>query len=829
MDLVHLHGLQMIYTIDTETCGLCGPAVILQYARDNGPICIHNFWTETIGTSMDLIREICSGTVVGFNLAFDWFQIAKIWTMFETYVNKYGNVHGVPQDLIPELAALESEARYGSCVKPKSAVDLMLVARKTKYQITMNRGDIRIRRVPTILANRLSKHLETEIVLSGILFARRKDKYAPKWKVYDTNKRVGGQWVNDPNFKDVVLKFKPSVALKALAIDALGVQEDNVLLFKDVEVDREFLPNEIPYAPFAQAVKDFQLTKKTSSSKQGKRIYDKRHMPWRWAWPDVIHRHISHWEYYEPARTYANKDVEYTRGLFEFFGCPAAGDDDSVLACMVGAVRWKGYSHDTAGLTKLKEEARAKMRSTPMAPTQVKYYLNQVLDPAEQEILKDGTGKLILQELASWQNRECPMCSMLGDGAVDPDCSVCRGSNNYTHPVAVRAQEVLDARFSRKEIELYDKLLLAGRFHASFKVIGTLSSRMAGADGLNAQGIKRDTSVRKNFTFYDAGAELVGGDFDGFEVVIAEARYNDRDLRAALLKKAICPGCLGQGSKRSKVCKDCEGTGETGQKIHGLFAMELFPGVSYEDVVKSKGSKKDMYDYGKRGVFSQLYGGDENTLVKKLGVSLEVARRASTGFAKRFPGVGRAQKETLDAFCSMRQPGGIGTKVEWHDPKDYVESLLGFRRYFTLENMVCKSLFNLANKPPKEWKQIAGKIKVQRRDREQTASGALASALYSAAFQLQAANTRAAANHEIQSTGAQITKAVQRQIWEVQPAGIGPWLVQPCNVHDEILCVIDPSVKDTVKKTVDASVDSFRDKISLLKMEWKDMKNWGEK
>lgn len=816
----------MMY-IDTETVGLCGPAVILQYAKDDGPIHIHNFWTNPVGDSMDLIRELCNDTVVGFNLAFDWFQITKMYTMLERFVNIYGDTSAFPEDRITDFANLEADARMGSCVKPKSAVDLMLVARKTKYQITMNRGDIRIKRVPTILATSLAKHLEKEIIFQGILFARRKDKYAPKWKVYDTKKRVGNQWVDDPQFKDVVLKFKPSVALKALAIDALGVQEDNVLLFRDVEVDREFLPNEIPYAPFAQAVKDYKLTKKSSGTKEGKRIYQKRFLPWRWAWPDVIHRHIGHWESYEPARQYANKDVEYTRGLFKFFDCPADGDDDSVLACMVGAVRWKGYSVDLPGLEKLKEEAKAKMKSTPMAPGPVKYYLGQVLAEEEKEILKDGTGKNILQELAKWKNQECPMCAML-DG-VDKDCQVCNGSGRYTHPVAERAQQVLDARFSKKEIELYDKLLLAKRFHASFKVIGTLSSRMAGTDGLNAQGIKRDTNVRRNFTFSDDGSCLVGGDFDGFEVVIAEAAYNDPDLRAALLKKAMCPGCLGKGQKKGATCKDCKGEGQTGQKIHGLFGMELRPGVTYEEVVRSKGTKDDLYDLGKRGVFSQVYGGDENTLVKKLGVTLEIARRASIGFAKRFPGVGRARQKIIDAFCSMRQPGGIGTKVEWHDPHDKVESLLGFPRYFTLENMVCKSLFNLANKPPKAWKDRGGRIKVVRRDREQTASGALASSLYSAAFQLQAANMRAAANHVIQSTGAQITKGVQRQVWDIQPHGIHKWLVQPCNVHDEILCVADPAVRDKVAETVKASVESFRPKIPLIKMEWHNMTTWADK
>jgi hypothetical protein len=811
--------------IDTETCGLCGPAIILQHAKDDGPIHIHNFWTNPVGDSMDLIRELCDDTVVGFNLAFDWFQIAKMYTLLERFINLTGNVGAFPEDHIEEFANLEADARYGSCVKPKSAIDLMLVARKTKYQITMNRGDIKIRRVPTVLATGLAKHLEQEVIFQNILFARRKDKYAPKWKIFDCQKRVGGKWVDDPDFKDVVLKFKPSVALKALAIDALGVSPDNLLLFKDVEVDREFLPNEIPYAPFALAVKNYKLTKK--NNKESTRIYQKRHFPWRWAWPDVIRKHISHWEYYEPARTYANKDVEYTRGLFSYFDCPETGDDDSVLACMVGAVRWKGYAVDIPGLVKLKEDARVKMRSTPMAPGPVKYYLNQVLEPAEQEVLKSGTGKLILQELASWKNKECPVCSMLGDSTIDPTCDVCKGTNLYTHPVADRAQNVLDARLAKKEEELYDKLILAGRFHASFKVIGTLSSRMSGADGLNAQGIKRDTYVRRNFTFADDGSDLTGGDFDGFEVVIAEAAYNDEDLRAALLKKAICPGCLGKGEKKGKTCKDCKGEGQTGQKIHGLFGMELFPGVTYEQVVQSKGTKKDMYDYGKRGVFSQVYGGNENTLVNKLGVSLEVAKRAAIGFEKRFPGVGRARQKVFDMFCSMRQPGGIGTKVEWHDPADYIESLFGFKRYFTLENMVCKSLFKLANKPPKNWKNV--KIKVQRRDREQTASGALASALYSAAFQIQAANMRAAANHVIQSSGAQITKSVQRKVWDAQPAGINSWVAQPCNVHDEILCVVDPKAKEQVAEIVRNAVEAFRPKIPLIKMEWHNMTTWADK
>ena len=44
------------------------------------------------------------------------------------------------------------------------------------------------------------------------------------------------------------------------------------------------------------------------------------------------------------------------------------------------------------------------------------------------------------------------------------------------HPAAVRSKEILDVKIAAKEVELYEKLLLAGKFHASFVVIGTLSS-----------------------------------------------------------------------------------------------------------------------------------------------------------------------------------------------------------------------------------------------------------------------------------------------------------------------------------------------------------------
>jgi DNA polymerase I-like protein with 3'-5' exonuclease and polymerase domains len=176
----------------------------------------------------------------------------------------------------------------------------------------------------------------------------------------------------------------------------------------------------------------------------------------------------------------------------------------------------------------------------------------------------------------------------------------------------------------------------------------------------------------------------------------------------------------------------------------------------------------------------------------------------------------------------MTQPGGIGTKVVWKDPVDYAETMLGFRRYFTLENRIARAIFNLAGNPPKYWKNC--QVKVVRRDRVQTAGGAVASALYGAAFSMQAANMRAAANHEIQSPGAEITKHVQRKIWDLQPVGVNEWHVAPMNIHDEIMCVTHPDTVPNVTAVVREAVEHFRPYVPLIGMDWnEEMANWAEK
>ncbi len=519
--------------IDSETCGLHSMMVLLQYAEEDGPIHLYDVWKRPIHETLRLIEWLCENTIVGFNLAFDWFHVVKVYTTF-----RLADPDWIPEEHIDEIAMLEPRAQEGPCVKPASALDLLLHSRKGPYQSLMAREDIRIRRVPTALAYALAEELEQRVTLDGIYFARSADKDAPRWKVFDVKDRDGEI---DPNFKDVVLKFNPSGGLKFLAEYAMGFKPK--YHYEDVEPPKSWRPVELGYAPTALAMSSpkgnwaiYETDKKT-----GKRVLK------GYAWPAVIQKFIDHWATNEPARDYARDDVVYTRALDKHFGYPKPGDDDSILACMVPVVRWRGFKIDIPDIKQLLAKAQDIVARSPVnvnKPAEVRAYLGDCMDEMEKVTIEETTKKAKLEAVSKWhlsEDEECSKC--LGE---DPNCRRCNGTGMLSsagditdrcgnHPAAIRAREILDVKTAVKEIELYSKLLLASKFHASFNVVGTLSSRMSGGDGLNAQGIKKTKEVRRMFPLAWSGYELCGGDFDSFEVTLADAVYNDNTLRADLL------------------------------------------------------------------------------------------------------------------------------------------------------------------------------------------------------------------------------------------------------------------------------------------------------
>lgn len=713
--------------LDTETCGLHGVPVLLQYAVEDGPVILYDIWHEPIQDTLRLLEWMAEHTVVGFHLSFDWFHICKLYTLLSRCPREWR-----PIDHIDQLAGQELAARDGLCLKPASALDLMLHARKGPCQELMRRNPIRIKRVRPSLAYKLADELDQSIEFDDILFAGRKD--GTRWKVFP----------RDDGWRDVVLRFAPRAGLKYLA-DYL-LDKPARPHFAEVGPDQ---PDQLGYAPFCN-------------------------------WADVIREHVEHWRTSTEAREYAREDIEDTRDLDRHFGSPEPGDDDSVLACMVGAIRWHGYRIDTVRINSLRGAAERRAVAAPInvnSTNQVREWITEGMDPTEQLLAHDlkldaTTGKRTLEAIAKWESE-----------------------------AGRRAQKVIDARLATKEVELYTKLLQAGRLHADLKVIGTKSTRMSGAGGLNVQGIKRSPEVRECFPLAWDGMVLCGGDFDSFELTIADAEYRDPELRKAI-------------------------TG--GTKLHTQMGM-LLSGWSQSEVESSKGTENDWYLKGKSGVFALTYFGNAWTLHSNLGVPLDRAESAVRGWDKKFPDVARARNEIVKQFTPIKQPGGAGTEVVWDEPAEYVESTLGFRRYFTIENKVCRALFNLATSPPGGWSEHNAIVE-RTEGREQTELGALRSALYGCAFGLQGSVQRAAGNHRIQSVGGQICKRVQRRIWDLQPAGPSPWIVAPLNVHDEIMCVTDPDHVDAVAEVVGDTVESYRELIPLIGITWKSgLSSWAGK
>jgi hypothetical protein len=728
--------------MDSETCMFSGFPVTFQYAIDDAPEVYYEIWYKPVNETLRLIEMFCEHDFVGFNCVFDWFHVTKCYNVFNEYVKRYPNLANDPPN-IDLVASCEEAAMDGLCLKPKRCCDLMLWSRKDqRTQTLMNRGDVRIRRVPMELAYPLCDELDARLTLPEIYWDRQADKNI-RWRVYDIDE--------EPYFKDVVLKFNPSAGLKYLMEYFVG--EKPPFHFGDIAC--EVYGKEVEYAPSARAVYE---------------LYGEDAL----AWPDVIQAHIDHWHTNTNAIAYAKYDVYATRRLYQYFGSPEPGDDDSELACMVATVRWHGFALDIEGLKGLREEALKVVQASPInvdSTAQVRQYLMEVMDVTEQIFVAETTRKQVLDEISTWTD--------------NPEA-------------AHRAKTILNVRKMQKEVELYDKLLLARRLHAGFNIIGAVSSRMSGTNNLNVQGIKSTKNVRRCFPLAWEGMTLSGGDFSKFEMAIADAVYKDPSFRELVV------GAL---------------------KPAGVFGELMYPHLTYDQILASEGQDPDYYTDAKSGLFAVLYFGEAFTLHVNQGIPLDVAERAIIEWRNRAPGLKKSVERIVDTHSALIENGHGFT---WVDPQPFAENMQGFKRSFELEITVMKVLYDLAISPPKEWDQK--KIKVVRRQKIQTAAGAVRSALYGAAFSIQNANIRAAGNHEIQSTGALICKSVQRAIWDIQPSGVHPFAVAPMQVHDEIQCVCDEAVVDRVTQVVGKSIAEQRDAlVPLLGMKWSThAANWAE-
>jgi hypothetical protein len=659
---------------------------------------------------------------------------------------------------------IEQEYRSGEhdclCLRPMGVLDLMLYGRRHKeLQLLMKQKPIVLRKVSVHIVEPLLAELDKRIELPSILFANS----GKVWKVKRLHKGTGKEIapdqknaVPDEDFVNLVLNFSPNKGLKSLAKNLLGM--DDVITFEE----------------------QFKGLKKPKEYS-----WD----PWSSVWVDCISSHLQHWTNNKVARRYAEDDVTMTYRLFQYFfqsqsdlDLPVVNncfnDPDSVLAFHIGNVHLRGYGVDVPRAKMLYTKrarliARGRRLVQFTSPKKCLAYLHEVASPIEKAMVKGSDGETL-------------------------KLLKCTGNPD----LARRANLIIKMRKWSSENTLLAKLIQVGKMHVTFKVTGTKSNRMSGGSiegrngSINPQGIPKGP-IRKVVTFRLGDEELSSGDFDGFEVSIAEAEYHDVNLRKDLL---------------------------TGKKIHGLWGMSLFK-LTYEAIV----AMKTLYDKAKTSFFARLYGAQEGKLAQVTGLTIDQVRQASKDFGERYPGVKESQDKVIREHTAMSQVNGIGTAIEWVEPKLYVESFLGFRRFFTLEYKVMKALFDLAQELPISLSSI--NICIKRRDRIQTVSGALQSALFAAAFGLQSAIMRQANNHKIQSPGGEITKELQfRLVDTFQPKGIHKFYISPMNIHDEEQVPHVPEIRQQVTDLVNNFIKEKSEQVPLISMCFKNnLNNWGDK
>jgi hypothetical protein len=697
-------------------------------------------------------------------------------------VSRYKEIEKIYGD--PDLPSKGERSIYDMCFKPAQCTDLMLIGRKGVFQATMNQKAIVIKKFPTMRAEDLIEDLMNRVDIPKLFFSRKGDG-APVWKI----KRL--HWIRTPedeylkevtpeewskykknptenpleicdDLVNLVLNFHPSTSLKAICKYELGLETDEFNFPLPT-------PTEFGYHPIGGEYPDLQ------------------------GWIDI-------WTNDPQQRKYANNDTRFTEEVWNYMVCHEQGMDwvegldlsmfdieadrtDSDLACLVGNCYWSGYSIDRDLIEQLKSKAVSRERIFAEeieynSRTKVLAYLHEVASPFLQKLIV-GTNKEVLDFLRKEEGE-----------------------------LGRRAQLVYDARRNKLELGLLEKLSKAGRLHVSFKVVGTKSNRMAGGSlegkgqTINPQGIKKDSDIRACFTFKDEGQTLCGGDFSGFEISIMEAVYGDKKLREDL---------------------------QSGKKIHAIWGSFLY-NMTYEEVMETDELNADhpdgYYSRAKNSIFAQAYGAATPKICEITGLEEEDVLRATNHFESTYVGVGESKLEILNDHQAMIQRGGIGSKIEWSEPKDYVESFLGFKRFFTMEYRVMKALYTLSTDLPSKYK--SSRI-VKRGQRRQSVTGGCKSAIYAGAFGLQSGIIRAAGNHKIQSPGGQMTKELECEIWSLQPTGIHPFHVKPFNVHDELQVAVRSDKVEQLERIKDSYIEYRKEVVPLIAMDWKsDCKNWKE-
>ena len=777
------------YYVDTESISFTDCTLLIQYKeRYSNIISLHEIFYEPVGKTIDLILNLLEHDLVFYNVTHDSFHLTKtINILFQ-----------LDPDKIPDpVEYYQVEKDYLNIMnyipKPKGVVDLLLHTRK-KFQNTMKQHPLQFK-IPKICALDFKKILEKEFsVLPKILFANNPCGYQgkPYIKIIEImedgrtavtpeelSKREKGElsFNLDQNWVYLRMNFCPSGKLK----DLMKYQFD-----RD---DAEEL--DIPY----------------------KRSKTPFYNPHGGEWLNLFEPHKEMWHTSKKYRSYAEKDILFLEILDKDFDYPSP-DEESSLAWAIGSQYCVGYEINLIKAKSMLDHYQSAYNKMFYLCNDKKYlYFNQEKDIFNQEkndlfSTEQKKCKAVkLQNINSNRNLKNYLHSGLTEmeKMLIPDCSkeTFEALDQLTdiNPILIeKLHRIKNIKKCIQYIRLLSRLLEAKKLFCTFNIVGTRTNRQSGGDSLNKKGEKINPQgipkgiIRKIFTF---ATNLRGGDFSGFEVAIWDARYNDPLLHEQLA---------------------------SGKKIHGIWGEYLYD-VPYEELLQGQETKGSEYNRAKNSFFAGIYGAQPPKIAKVTGLPLEKILLAYTKFYSDYKKLGESQKEIREAMTFIRD-------YKFNPPKkDYAETFLGFKRFFTLELQVTQILIKISNDDFLRFIPNALSLITKKTGKESskqiTILQAIRSALYSESFQIEAHCQRIYGNFLIQSPGGQITKTLQCKLNNLnEKVGVYQNYIKTFNVHDEILVMNDNL--NLSSDIVTNFIVEYKKYVPFLKMKWNKINNWSE-
>lgn len=468
---------------------------------------------------------------------------------------------------------------------------------------------------------------------------------------------------------------------------------------------------------------------------------------------------------------YCVNDIHYLWRLEDELGQCDPDDNDYNIA-VNAYTRYKGFRINRSYLEGLFETDTLKIKELEFVYSD--WNLNS---PDQKKKLLQGSGLDVLNTSKETLENTLKLLS--------------QESESFKEEIRILTDLVLHGTLKQKLNQLSHLLeSQTHRGHPELNIIGTSTGRAAGAGGLNWQGIGRNSGIRQGIL------TSWGGDFDAFEISIAQSVYQDKQMDADL---------------------------RDGIDLHSMSATMFYDTLNYPEFIlhKKESPYKDQRYHAKQSNFAILYGGGPVNISQECGTPMEQAEKGYEKFFDRYTGIKEYFEKNEKSFYTVDVKTWSEHCIE--KMSDQIEDIFGNKQSFRFEKKICNLFWHLGMKDiVKRSIPELSELKIVRKEMkgEQTWNNCVKSAFLGSVITMQQAILRRAINTPVQMTGAYITKKLIRRLWTEH---YSPML----NIHDEI--IFPDYAEENFSDTVKNFIEEKKSLIPFLSMAFKKISNWGEK